>query len=318
MKIGGSMSATSQCTTEESFSVIPLSDEIGAEIVGLDLSLQLDDVTFSKIADTFFKHSVIVFRGQNITEEQQIAFSRRFGELEIHVLKQFLHPEYPEILRISNVVENRQNIGIVDAGRYWHSDLCYRPIPSMGSLLYAVEVPHDNDGHALGDTLFANVASAYDALPNDLKNRAIGQKALHSLEHTFNRDRTDVDVRTQQKKTQAEGPLNRTTVSTEQKKLAEAIHPVVRTHPVTGRKCLYVNDSTTVNILDLPTDIGDQLLDELRACCIRESHVYRHKWQVGDLIMWDNCSSQHQAISDYELPQRRLMHRTTITGTVPF
>jgi taurine dioxygenase len=186
----------------------------------------------------------------------------------------------------------------------------------MGSLLYAVEVPHDGEGRALGDTLFASVACAYDALPDRLKRQADGLKALHSLEHTFDRSRRDLDVRTEQ--SAADETITRTSVTAEQKKVAEAVHPVIRTHPVTGRKCLYVNDSTTVRIMGLPEEEGRVLLDELRARCIRTDFVYRHQWRVGDLVMWDNCASQHQAVANYALPQRRLMHRTTVTGTVPF
>jgi taurine dioxygenase len=312
------MSATAEVASGQSFSVRPLSDEVGAEIVGLDLSRPLDETTFAAVRDAFFAHSVLLFRDQTLSEAQQIAFSRRFGELEIHVLKQFLHPEHPEILRISNVVENGQNIGIVDAGRYWHSDLCYREAPSMGSLLYAIEVPHDEGGQPLGDTLFASVAASYDALPEALKQRAAGLKALHSLEHTFDRSREDLDVRTEQNRSGGEETISRTKVSAEQRKVAEAVHPVVRTHPVTGRKCLYVNDSTTVRIMGIPEDESEALLGDLRGRCIRPDFVYRHKWRVGDLIMWDNCSSQHQAVANYELPQRRLMHRTTVSGTVPF
>ncbi|NBR28633.1 MAG: TauD/TfdA family dioxygenase, partial [Betaproteobacteria bacterium] len=246
---------------------------------------------------------------------QQIEFSRRFGDLEIHVLKQFLHPQHPEILLISNIVENGKNIGIVDAGRYWHSDLCYKPVPSMGSTLYSIEVPRDESGKILGDTLFASVACSYDALPDKLKQRVAGLKALNSLEHTFDRTRKDADIRTEQVDTPE---INRTRVAEEQKKLVEAIHPVIRTHPVTGRKCIFVNDSTTVKVLGVSDSESEDILGELRTRCIRQDFVFRHKWQVGDVLMWDNCATQHQAIADYALPQRRRMHRTTITGTVPF
>lgn len=311
------MSAIMTKSTKQSFSIVPLNDDVGAEIAGIDLSMPLDEATFAGVRDAFFRHSVIVFRDQRITEEQQIAFSRRFGELEIHVLKQFLHPKHPEILLISNVVEDGRNIGIVDAGRYWHTDLAYKPVPSLGSLLHALEVPHDDEGRPLGDTLFASVAAAYDALPEDLKRRAAGLKALNSLEHTFDRNRKDTDIRTEQSQPEAER-VERTRVTAEQKKAAEAVHPVIRTHPVTGRKCLYVNDSTTIKIVDMPQREGEQLLSELRARCIRKDYVYRHNWRVGDLVMWDNCSSQHQAVPNYAPSQRRLMHRTTITGSVPF
>lgn len=299
------------------FSVVPMNDEVGAEIVGIDLAKPIDEALFAGIRDAFFKHSVIVFRDQRLTEAQQIAFSRRFGELEIHVLKQFLHPRHPEILLISNVVEDGRNIGIVDAGRYWHSDLCYKPVPSLGSLLYSIEVPHDDQGSPLGDTLFASVAASYDALPDALKKRLAGLKALNSLGHTFDRTRKDADIRMEQSREAAQG-IERTQVSAEQKKVAEAVHPVIRTHPVTGRKSIYVNDSTTVRIVDVPERESEDILAELRARCIRQDFIYRHQWRVGDLIMWDNCSAQHQAVADYQLPRRRLMHRTTITGSVPF
>jgi len=284
-------------------------------VVGLDLSKPLDEETFAAVRDVFFKHSVILFRDQKISEQQQIDFSRRFGELEIHVLKQFLHPQHPEILLISNVVENGKNIGIVDAGRYWHSDLCYKAVPSMASALYSIELPKDDKGNVLGDTLFASVAGSYDALPDALKKRVAGLKALHSLEHTFDRSRKDTDIRTEQIDVK---DIKRTSVTAEQKKVAEAVHPVIRTHPVTGRKSIYVNDSTTVKIVGVSDSESEDILGELRARCIRPEFVYRHQWRLGDLLMWDNCSSQHQAVADYALPQRRRMHRTTITGTVPF
>jgi taurine dioxygenase len=309
------MTVAAATGAEKKFAVVPMNPEVGAEIVDVDLSQPLDDATFAGIREAFFRHSVIVLRNQRITEQQQIDFSRRFGPLEIHVLKQFLHPRYPEILLISNIVEDGRNIGIVDAGRYWHSDLCYKPVPSMASALYSIEIPRDDKGVALGDTLFASVAASYDALPEKLRQRVAGLKALHSLEHTFDRTRKDADIRTEQVDA---GDLKRTSVTAEQKKVAEAVHPVVRTHPVTGRRSIYVNDSTTVRIVGVPASESEDILGELRARCIRPEFVYRHKWQTGDLLMWDNCSSQHQAVADYALPQRRRMHRTTITGTVPF
>ena len=277
-------------SAKQKIEVIAANPEVGAEIVGVDLSKPLDDETFAVIRDAYYKHSVIVFRGQKITEQQQIDFSRRFGNLEIHVLKQFLHPQHPEILLISNIVENGKNIGIVDAGRYWHSDLCYKAVPSMGSTLYSIEVPRDDNGKILGDTLFASVACSYDALPEKLKQRVAGLKALNSLEHTFDRTRKDADIRTEQVDTPE---AERTRVAEEQKKLVEAIHPVVRTHPVTGRKCIFVNDSTTVKVLGVSDSESEDILGELRTRCIRQDFIFRHKWQVGDVLMWDKIGRAH-------------------------
>jgi taurine dioxygenase len=293
-------SRSRKCT----FSAVPLTANIGAEITGVDLSNELDEETFSAIRNAFYEYSVIVFRNQKITEEQQIRFSLRFGKLEKHVLSQYLHPRYPEIFIVSNIVENGRNIGAYDAGRYWHSDLSYKPAPSLASLLYAIEIPHHDSGQPLGDTCFASVTRAYDALPEAVKQRLVGLQALNSLEHRF-------------KKLQADGDKN-AIITEEQKKVSEAVHPVVRTHPVTGKKCIFVNEGQTDHILDLPEKEGEELLVLLCQQCIRKEFVYRHKWRVGDALMWDNCAAQHLAIADYQLPQRRLMHRTTLSGTVPF
>jgi taurine dioxygenase len=288
----------------ERFSVMRSETGVGAEIVGINLSQDLDEPTFAEVKAAFYEHSVIVFRNQKINEEQQIRFSRRFGELEKHVLSQYLHPRHSEIFIVSNIVENGRNIGAYDAGRYWHSDLSYSPKPSLASLLYAKEVPHDDEGNPLGDTCFASVTRAYDALPESIRQRIAGLKALNSLEHRF-------------KKLQADGDPN-AIITDEQKKISEAVHPVVRTHPVTGKKCIFVNEGQTDHIIGLSESEGRSLLEFLCKQCTRPEFVYRHKWKVGDALMWDNCAVQHLAIADYQLPRRRLMYRTTLSGTVPF
>jgi len=212
-----------------------------------------------------------------------------------------LHPQHPEILLISNIVENGRAIGIADAGRYWHSDLAYMPRPSRASMLYALEIPHNDNGDPLGDTIFADVGAAYDALPEDMKARLVGLKARSSLSHRF-------------EKIQKDGGTEQ--LAEDKKK--EAIHPVIRTHPVTGRKLIYVNDGQTDRILDVAEAESQDLLKYLCAQCVKPEFLYRHKWQVGDVLMWDNCAVQHLAVADYKLPQRRRMHRTTIVGDAPF
>lgn len=145
------------------FHVEPFAGPVGAAITAIDLSQTLDDASHAKLTDAWNRHSVLVFRDQQLTPEQLIGFSKRFGALEVHVLDQYLHPEHPEILVVSNVVENGRHVGIYDAGIYWHSDLSYMAEPSRGSILYAIEIP-EADGQALGDTLWASTAAAYDAL----------------------------------------------------------------------------------------------------------------------------------------------------------
>jgi taurine dioxygenase len=273
----------------------------GAEIA-CDLARDIDEPTFREIERAFHDNIVVVFRRQNLSSERHIEFSRRFGELEIHIVKKYLLPGFPEILLISNVRDDRgEHIGLADAGFTWHSDTSYRRRPSRCSLLYAKEVPQ-RDGRPLGDTVFANAIAAYEALPEGTKERLAGLKAIHRYSA-----RRRVADSPRPKLTQAQ--LDET---------PDIAHPIVRTHPYTGRKSLYVTAGECIGIEGMPDDEAVDLIDELDAHCVRPEFLYRHKWQVGDLLMWDNTSSMHLAICDYALPERRLMHRTTVIGTVPF
>lgn len=283
---------------------------LGAEVLGIDLAKPIDDDTFNHIVDAFAEHSVLVFPNQDLTVEEHIGFTRRFGELEIlGFYEQYLYPGHPEIFVVSNIVENGKSIGLPEAGRVWHTDVSYKSEPSMGSLLYAREVPFDADGNPLGDTLFASTAVAFDHLPDSTKERLAGRKGVHRLDETrYNRDtRTDRQRGSRAALTEAQ-----------KKMIKEVIHPIVRTHPVSGRKSLYVNELYTFRIEGEDDEQGRRLIEELCTHITQPKFIYRHKWSVGDLLMWDNCATQHNAIGDYALPQRRLMHRTTVKGSAPF
>jgi alpha-ketoglutarate-dependent taurine dioxygenase len=275
---------------------------LGAEI-GFDLSGPMSDSRFAEIEAAFHDNIVVFFRGQNFTDEQHIAFSRRFGELEIHIVKKYLLPGYPEILLVSNIKDEAgEHIGLADAGFTWHSDVSYRRFPSRCSLLYAKEVPHDANGAAVGDTVFANCIAAYEALPTAMKKKLDGLKAIHRYS-----SRRRIENSPRPKLTAAQ--------------LAETpdiAHPIVRTHPYTGRKAIYVTAGECVGIEGMPEDDALGLIAELDAHCVRPEFLYRHRWRVGDLVIWDNASAMHLAICDYALPQRRLMHRTTVIGSQPF
>jgi taurine dioxygenase len=209
---------------------------------------------------------------------------------------------FPEILLISNICdETGKHIGLADAGFTWHTDTSYRRRPSRCSLLHAKEVPH-SDGVPLGDTVFANTIAAYEALPLSTKQRIEGLKAIH---------------RYSARRRVADSPRPKLTVQ-QLSETPDIAHPIVRTHPYTGRKSLYVTAGECIGIDGMPEDEAVDLIAELDAHCVRPEFLYRHKWQVGDLLMWDNATSMHLAICDYALPQRRLMHRTTVIGTVPF
>lgn len=284
----------------------PFETAIGAEVLGFDMSKPMDDATFRAIEDAWNRYSVLVFRDQKMTEEEHIRFSKRFGDLEEHVLYQYRHPKHPDIFVVSNVKDEAgRHVGAYDAGRYWHTDLSYMAVPSRGSVLYAIEIPHDDDGKPLGDTLWAGTAVAYDGLSASMKKRIENLKAEFSLENRH-------------KKLVADGDANAVLDDKHKASAPPVVHKVVRTHPVTGRKCIYVNEGQTSRILDIPEDESRDLLKELWSESTKTDYIYRHKWRVGDVVMWDNIPTQHLAICDYALPKRRYLQRTTLRGTAPF
>jgi taurine dioxygenase len=274
---------------------------LGAEI-HVDLSEPMSDGRFAEIEAAFHDNIVVCFRGQTLTDEQHIAFSRRFGELEVHIVKKYLLPGHPEILLVSNVRnEAGEHIGLADAGFTWHSDVSYRKTPSRCSLLYAKEVPH-RDGRPLGETVFANCVAAYEALSPAMKRRLDGLQAIHRYSM---RRRVENSPRPKLTAAQlAETP--------------DVAHPIVRTHPHTGRKALYITAGECIGIEGMAEDEAVALIAELDEWCVRPEFLYRHRWRVGDLLMWDNATCMHLAICDYVLPERRLMHRTTVIGGIPF
>ncbi len=273
---------------------------IGAEINNLNLTQPLSDACFDTIEATFNERSVLCLRNQTLSEPQFIDFAKRFGDVEQIFLTHYAHPKYPEILLVSNIQENGRDIGHADAGRVWHSDMSYTALPPRATMLYALEVPMEN-GQALGSTQFASAAAAYDDLPETTKSQLEGLQAVHQVAGRRKRTGTgkqDNHLREQQ-------PL--------------VVHPVVRTHPFTGRQCLYVNKGECQAIEGLDTDAAVALVDTLADRIIQPQFRYVHEWRVGDLLIWDNCSVQHLATFDYEWPKhRRLMHRITVGGTKPF
>jgi taurine dioxygenase len=291
--------ASSAQAPGQQFDVRPFAEKVGAEIVGLDLSRPLNDADFARVHQAHLDYHVVVFRDQQITPQQQIDFSRRFGVLQIHVLKQFLLANHPEILIVSNIVENGQPVGLGDAGKYWHSDLSYKELPSLGSMLYAQELPSQG-----GDTLFADMHLAWDTLPEPLRKAVEGRNAVHSYtsrySHGHNADNW------------------RPTLSAEQlAQVAVVSHPIVRTHPENGRKALFVSEGFTTHIVGLPEDESQAILTELYTHSVRPEGVYRHKWQENDMVFWDNRSLIHLAGGTPDHLRRRL-HRTTIQGDAPF
>ena len=295
---------------EQSVTVVPTSAPVGAEIRGVDLSKEISAAAFAQIEKALHTYGVVYFRKQQLSPEQQMRFSLRFGELETPVLEQYTVPGFPNMLILSNVQRDGVNVGLSDGGHFWHSDSTYRPAPARCSLLYAVEVPFEGE-EPLGDTLFVRTDLAYERLPDRLLDRVRDLKAVHNFSQAYTK---------QYDKAPEEGGGTRDKLTDEQrKKTPDAIHPVIRTHPVSGRKCLYVNEGLTVRFVGLEPDASEELLHELCESCTPSDGIYRHRWQVGDLLIWDNCMTQHRATGGFEWPRhRRYMHRTTVKGSVPF
>jgi taurine dioxygenase len=279
--------------------ITPSQNVIGAEITEVDLAQNLSAAEFGQIEAAFNRHSVVCFRQQQLDEPQLVAFARRFGDVEKIFLTHYAHPKYPEIMFVSNIKENGRDIGHADAGSVWHTDMSYTARPPRATLLYALEVPTEN-GVALGDTQFSSASAAYDSLSAAMKQKLEGLLAIHQV--AGRRARTGTGQ--QDQALRREQPA--------------VVHPVVRTHPYTGRKCLYVSKGECEGIEGMPTDEALKLIDELAERTVEPRFRHTHHWRVRDVLMWDNCAVQHLASFDYKWPQhRRLMHRVTVGGSAP-
>jgi len=277
-----------------------LGDVMGAEILGADLT-RLSNAEFATIRDAFYEHQVLAVRTQNLTPAKQLAFSRRFGALEDQLNAHYTVPDYPEVLVLSNDMKDGKPIGLIDGGDFWHSDSSHRDKPSMATILYAIKNPTTG-----GDTEFANMYAAYDALPEDMKRRIAGLKAVHAVSKLKNK-RVTVSPRRPDGKDFYEI----------QKSLPDQFWPLVRIHPVTGKKALYVSPRFTIGIEGIGEKEADEILDYLFAHQVRSKFIYRHHWRDHDLVMWDNPSVIHRATGGFAYPDVRTMHRTVVAGDRP-
>lgn len=270
----------------------PLGWAIAAEVIGVDLARPIDAASFEAIHAAWLRYNVLVFRDVDITPEQQIAFSRRFGELQVLAGNEYNLPGHPEILVISNVKEDGKHVGLRGVGRGWHTDGENRLITNAGSFLYALKVPPHG-----GDTLFANMHAAYDAMPAALKTRITGRRArysqvrLHAVHHSHLPPLTPEQI--------AERP--------------DVYHPLVCTHPEAGREALYIGRWACA-VEGMPEQEGRELIAELQAFTTQPQFTYRHQWRVHDAVLWDNRWTQHCATEFDESQYERHMHRTTPGG----
>ena len=266
--------------------VRPLASAVGAEIAGLDLAEPLAPPALATVKRALAEHGVIFFRDQSLTETQQIALAGQFGPININ--RFFAHAEgYPEIAVVVKEPHQTRNIG---GG--WHTDHSYDAIPALGSMLYAREVPSLG-----GDTLFASMYAAYDALSDGLKRTLEGLRGVHSSRHVFGVKRGDLD-----------GRIGNYEAATQ-----DATHPVVIVHPESGKKALYVNPGFTIGFEGWTADESRPLLEFLYKHAAQPEFTYRFQWREGSLALWDNRATWHYALNDYQ-GERRLLHRITIEG----
>ena len=276
----------------------PLSKGFGLEASGIDLSEPMSDEMFAEIEDAFFDGQVLSIPHQRLTPTEFVAFARRFGPPEPHVIDQFHHPDDRNILILSNVVIDGEPQGLADAGTYFHTDYSYLDVPARATMLYSIEVPEVG-----GDTLFANQYAAYDDLPAKMKRRIDPLVAVHLY---GNRHVAEGEARTAA-----------SVLSDEQKaKMPLITHPIVRRHPVTGQKALYAVSGSAYGIVGMPDDEAVALLDELTAHATQEKYLLRYEYGVGDVVIWDDASLLHSAtLTDPE--SARTLWRITVKEPMP-
>ena len=276
----------------ETLTSVPLSPAIGAEIVDVDLRAHLEDAQFEAILEAWHQSCVLLFRKQHLETEHQLRFAGRFGELSKVINNHSKNSGHPSVMLVSNIRKDGQLIGgLPDGEMYFHSDQCYVERPIKATTLYAIELPRQG-----GNTLFANMYLAYETLPADVQRQIAGLKAMNVYDYDNN-------------------PTVRGSIIREG--VPHYTHPIVRTHPETRRKALFVNRLMTDHILDMPRDESDQLLGLLFDHQEQRRFVYEHVWSPGDLLLWDNRCSLH-ARTDFDPGERRLLRRVAILGEKPF
>ncbi|KXK61536.1 taurine catabolism dioxygenase TauD [Micromonospora rosaria] len=276
--------------------LVPLAEGVGTEIRGIDVTGDISDREFDRIHQAWMDTAVLLFRDQKMTPEQHIAFTRRFGEVFAYTRSQFNDVEYPEILLLSNLTRDGKPIGSAYSGRVWHTDGHYLTTPPVGSMLYAIEVPPVG-----GDTWYANMYAAYEALPQRVKDRIENLRVVISRVQSRPYNYPDRPAPTEQ----------------ERAEWVDVSHPVVRRHDVTGRKTLYVGGNVPWRIEGMSEEESAPLVTFLQEFSVQPQFTYCHKWRPGDIVLWDNRSAMHRATYYDHVAHRRLLHRTTIAAGRP-
>ena len=276
---------------------------LGATIEGLDLARPLTDEAFDLILDALGRYSVIRFPRQELSGRDLANFSSRFGKLETNVAStHYQEPGVPEVMVLSNIVENGRPIGLADAGQGWHTDMSYNRTIAFANVLYGIKIPH-RDGRPLGATEFSNMHAAYEGLPVDLKQRLDGMTVLHDFNKFWEMMRRE--------KGSKRPPLT----EAQRKAKPPVSQPIFLTHPLTGRKVLYANPGYSMRINELPEQESGEVLEFLFAHQLRPEYRYTSHWQAGDVLMWEDIGTIHSAVADYGPDEHRLIKRCQVMAT---
>jgi len=287
----------------EQFETVLLGPGIGAQIKGIQVGDSLNAQELSFVRQALNDHSVIILRDQDITPIQQTNFAKQLGDLRVSFYNRYAVPDQPELSIVSNIKKDGVAIGIEDAGMLWHTDASYLKTPDMYTVLYGIEIPQ-RDGKVLGNTLFSSAWGAYDALSDAMKAKIAHLRAKHSfIDHLAKKAKI--------------GNLKRAPLTEKQKaELPDVDHPIVRKHPVNERPCLFVTEGHTSEVVGMPLDESNELLNQLWEQLKNPAFIYAHSWRKGDLIVWDNCAVHHLAVFDYgDIPRK--LHRAGMIGQVP-
>src|SRR5579863_3444673 len=276
-----------------SFTITPLSDHTGAEVIGIDFTASIDAETRAVLNRAFAEHHVLVMREQNFEPDAFKAAAQVFGELQIHDRKEQHVPGHPDVYYVSNdvIVNGKRMI----PGETFHTDHSNHPAPPKATTLFAVDLPSSG-----GDTQYVNMHDAYDDLPEATKRRIDGLKAVHAYLSKY-----------------SPRPLGYLSEESAKKLPPPGVHPLVRTHPENGRKALFLNPVRMESILGIDDADALKLIGDLMAHATQKKYEYRHKWQSGDWVLWDNRSVMHQANPDYDMNERRFLYRLMLKGEVP-
>ncbi|MBR0666981.1 TauD/TfdA family dioxygenase [Roseomonas hellenica] len=278
---------------------------LGARVLGIDLAQPLAEDSFRTILRALGEHGVLCFPDQSLEPFELSAFGSRFGELEINVANAFHAEGHPEVMVLSNIRRDGKPIGLNDAGQGWHTDMSYSHDVALANVLHAKQVPM-RDGRPLGDTQFRNMHAAYDDLPREVKERLEGRTAIHDFEKFWEVMRA------------RPGSGRKPLTEEQRRKKPPVSQPIFRVHPITGRRVLYCNPGYAVRIEGMAPEESDAMLDYLFKHQSQPQYLYSHRWTPGDVLMWDNIGTTHNAVSDYTTDEPRLIHRVQVMATLDY